>query len=137
VTLDGLITRDGAICVWCGREAWRRDLTAEHLLPRARRGHRTAENLAVACRTCNKRRRTKPVAAYVRAQLERGEQPRLDLLFDALERMSASASRPQAEYARRQLALLERLSPPLEPAAQDGARPRARTLRTNGPLALA
>jgi hypothetical protein len=109
VTLDGLIERDDGICVWCGREPWRADLTAEHLLPRARRGHGIAENLAVACRRCNRRRRTRSVAAYVRAQIDAGEVPRVDLLRDALQRLSRSPSRRHAEYARRELQLLDRV----------------------------
>ena len=109
MTLAELIDRDGPTCVWCGREMWPRDLTAEHLLPRARRGRGQPENLAVACRACNKRRRTRSVAAYVRVQLDAGVRPRLDLLTRALERLSRSGSAEQAEYGRRQLALLERL----------------------------
>ncbi|MBV8988225.1 MAG: HNH endonuclease [Solirubrobacterales bacterium] len=110
VTLERVIARDGGICVWCGRQPWREDLTAEHLLPRARQGHGVADNLAVACRACNKRRRTRSIAAYLRAQLEVGETPRVDLLRHALERLSRSASRRHADYGRRELQLLQRLS---------------------------
>jgi 5-methylcytosine-specific restriction endonuclease McrA len=109
VTLDGLIGRDGGICVWCGSSPWRADLTAEHLLPRARRGHGVEENLALACRRCNRRRRTRSVAAYVRAQINAGERPRVDLIRDALERLSHSSSGRHADYARRELVLLRRL----------------------------
>jgi hypothetical protein len=109
MTRESLIGRDGGTCVWCGREPWPADLTAEHLLPRARRGRTVPENLAVACRSCNKRRRTKPVVAYVRSQREGGYQPRMDLLASALERLSQSGSPIHAEYAARQLALLDRL----------------------------
>jgi hypothetical protein len=109
MTLENLISRDGEACVWCGRELWRHDLTAEHLLPRARSGRGVPENLAVACRRCNKQRRTKSVAAYVRAQQSAGAAPRLDLLTAALERLSGSPSSAHAQYGRRQLALLDRL----------------------------
>jgi 5-methylcytosine-specific restriction endonuclease McrA len=109
VTLDSLIGRDGGICVWCGRAPWPADLTAEHLLPRARRGDGVGENLAVACRRCNRRRRTRSVAAYVRAQVDAGERPRVDLLRDALERLSRSSSRRHADYGRRELELLNRV----------------------------
>ena len=44
--LDELIARDGAVCAWCGRKPWRSDLTAEHLLPRARGRRGTLENRA-------------------------------------------------------------------------------------------
>jgi 5-methylcytosine-specific restriction endonuclease McrA len=109
MTLENLITRDGGVCIWCGRELWRRDLTAEHILPRARSGRGVPENLAVACRRCNKHRRTKSVAAYVRAQRSSGAEPRLDLLTAALERLSQSAASAHAEYGQRQLTLLDRL----------------------------
>ena len=121
VTLESLIARDGGTCVWCGRRPWADDLTAEHLLPRSRSGRGLAENLAVACRTCNKQRRTKPVAAYIRAQLEAGRRPRIDLLTTALERLSASPSRDHAAYGRRQLALMRRIGGEREPAADRAA----------------
>ena len=109
MTLESLIGRDGGMCVWCGHVPWRTDLTAEHLLPRARHGRGVPENLALACRRCNRRRRTRSVAAYLRSQLEAGQRPRLDLLRAALERLSQSASRRHADYARRELQLLSRL----------------------------
>ena len=110
-SLDELIARDGPACVWCGREPWRADLTAEHLLPRARRGRSTVENLAVACRACNKRRRTRSVSAYVRSQREAGREPRLDLLVAALERLAGSGRAAHAQYGSRQLELLEHSGP--------------------------
>jgi 5-methylcytosine-specific restriction endonuclease McrA len=109
VTRASLIDRDGATCVWCGREPWPSDVTAEHLLPRSRRGRTVAENLAVACHACNKRRRTRPVAAYVRSQRQEGLEPRVDLLREVLGRLSRSRSTAHADYARRQLVLLDRL----------------------------
>jgi 5-methylcytosine-specific restriction endonuclease McrA len=109
MTREHLIDRDGRTCVWCGRKPWPADLTAEHLLPRSRRGRTVSENLAVACRSCNKHRRTKPVVAYVRAQRQDGYEPRMDLLEAALERLRRSGSSAHAQYAERQLALLDRL----------------------------
>jgi hypothetical protein len=35
MTREHLIGRDGGICMWCRREPWTADLSAEHLLPRA------------------------------------------------------------------------------------------------------
>ena len=109
MTRASLITPDGGTCVWCGRRLWPADLTAEHLLPRSRRGQTAPANLAVACRPCNKRRRTKPVVAYVRSQRQDGYEPRVDLLEAALERLRRSGSPAHAKYAERQLALLDRL----------------------------
>ena len=111
MTLEHLIERDGPICVWCGRELWREDLTTEHLLPRARRGRGRPENLAVACRSCNRQRQTQGVAAYVRAARAAGRAPRIDLLRRALMRLAASPAAPHARYAERQLDLLARLDP--------------------------
>lgn len=113
MTLQQLIERDGATCVWCGRRPWPADLTAEHLLPRSRSGRGLPENLAVACRSCNRRRRSRQVSAYARAQLESGRRPRFDLLHAALERLGGSAAADHAAYARRQLDLLDRLGQPL------------------------
>jgi 5-methylcytosine-specific restriction endonuclease McrA len=115
VTRESLINRDGGSCVWCGRRPWANDLTVEHLLPRSRRGRGLPENLAVACRTCNRLRRSKPVSAYVRAQLAAGHRPRIDLLEAALERLSASPSAEHAEYGRRQLALVRRIGDRVTP----------------------
>jgi hypothetical protein len=109
MTLDALIERDGAVCVWCGRAPWRTDLTAEHIVPRSRGGRTSPENLTVACRACNKRRGTKPVVSFVRSLLEEGISPRSESLRVGLGRLAASDRRDLAAYGTRQLALLERL----------------------------
>ena len=111
--VDALIVRDGPACLWCGREPWRRDLTVEHLLPRSRGGRTRAENLALACRGCNRRRRSRPVSAYVRMRQDAGSEPRLDLLRAALRRLAGSESSAHAAYGRRQLELLDRLPEPV------------------------
>jgi hypothetical protein len=107
--LDDLIERDGPQCVWCGRELWPADLTAEHLLPRSRGGHATSENLAVACRRCNRARGTRSVIAYVRGQRQSGSAPATATLIAALTRLADSPRRPHAAYGARQLALLREL----------------------------
>ena len=107
--LSDLIQRDGAMCVWCGREPWRTDLTAEHLVPRARGGRTSAENLTVACRACNRRRGTRPVVAHVRSLLDEGGRPCGDRLLAGLGRLADSDRRDLAAYGARQYALLERL----------------------------
>jgi len=101
--VEELISRDGRACVWCGREPWRRDLTREHLVPRSRGGHMTAENAVVACRPCNKRRGSRPVDAYVRELLRDGADVDLAMLREALGRLSRSERRPHREAAARQL----------------------------------
>jgi 5-methylcytosine-specific restriction endonuclease McrA len=109
--LGELIARDGETCIWCGGMRWPSDLTAEHLLPRSRGGRGLPENLAVACRSCNRRRRSRGVAAYAKSRLDDGLSMDLDRLRAALERLSSSESRPHSAYGRRQLSLLQRLTP--------------------------
>ena len=104
--LADLIARDGNRCVWCGRELWISDLTAEHMLPRSRRGHTTLDNLAVACRRCNRARGTQPVCSYVRARQDAGDRPDVEALLGALHRLSRSPRRLHAEYGQRQRQLL-------------------------------
>ena len=106
---DAILERDGPHCVWCGRRPWPRDLTLEHLLPRSRGGHATPENLTPACRRCNRTRRSRPVAAYVRELIDAGRAPRIDALETALERLAASPRAAERDYGARQLDLLRRL----------------------------
>lgn len=112
VDLSSVIARDGSACVWCGRESWPRDLTLEHLLPRGRGGSGSDENLAVACRGCNRRRGSRPVVAFVRQELANGREPAIQRLGAALERLGRSPARAEAAYGRRQLALLLRVGAP-------------------------
>ncbi len=67
----------------------------------------------MACRGCNKRRRSQPVAAYLRAQLAAGRRPRIDRLEAVLERLAVSASREHAAYGLRQLGLVRRIGDPV------------------------
>jgi 5-methylcytosine-specific restriction endonuclease McrA len=108
--VDELIERDGAECVWCGRRLWRRDLTVEHVIPRSRGGHMTAENAVVACRSCNKRRGSRPVDAYVRDLLREGAQVNLEAIRGSLGRLSRSQRRVHREAAARQLRRLDSVS---------------------------
>ena len=103
-----IVERDGPHCVWCGRHPWPRDLTLEHLLPRSRGGHGTPENLTPACRRCNRARRSRPVAAYVRELADAGRAPRVDVLKAALKRLATSPRPAERDYGTRQLDLLLR-----------------------------
>ena len=105
--VETLIERDGAACVWCGRELWRRDLTREHVVPRSRGGHMTAENAVLACRTCNKRRGSKPVDAYVRELRREGADVNVPALREALVRLARSPRRTHRDAALRQLRRLD------------------------------
>jgi 5-methylcytosine-specific restriction endonuclease McrA len=107
--VDELIERDGATCVWCGRRPWRRDLTLEHVVARSRGGHATPENALVACRSCNRRRGSRPVDAYVRDLLREGADVDVDALRRALGALSRSERRAHREVAARQLRGLDAL----------------------------
>ena len=117
-TIEQLVERDGPACVWCGREVWRRDLTLEHVVPRSRGGHATAENAVLACRACNRRRGSRPVDAYVRELLRDGAAVDVGALHRALDRLGRSARRRHREAAAD---LLRRLAT----IPVDAARPRA------------
>ena len=105
--VDQLIERDGPACVWCGREPWRRDLTLEHVVPRSRGGHATPENALVACRSCNRRRGSKPVDAYVRDLLREGADVDVLRLRRTLSRLARSERRAHRDAAARQLRRLQ------------------------------
>jgi hypothetical protein len=107
LTVDQLIERDGPTCVWCRRELWRRDLTIEHVVPRSRGGHTTPDNAVVACRSCNRRRGSRPVDAYVRDLLREGADVDIAALRETLGRLSRSPHRAEREAAVRQLRRLE------------------------------
>ena len=107
LNIEQLIERDGSSCVWCGRRLWRGDLTVEHVVPRSRGGHLTAENALVACRSCNRRRGSRPVDAYVRDLLREGADVDLVALRDSLRRLSRSERRAHREAAARQLRRLD------------------------------
>lgn len=51
-----ILIRDGHICQYCGGKFLGSDLELEHVIPRARGGESTWENLVAACRNCNARK---------------------------------------------------------------------------------
>lgn len=59
VTHDGVLTRDGWVCVYCGDHAD----TVDHVTPVARGGRFTWDNLVAACRPCNQTKGDKPLEA--------------------------------------------------------------------------
>jgi HNH endonuclease len=115
--VDALIERDGPSCVWCGREVWRRDLTREHVVPRSRGGHLTLDNAVLACRSCNRRRGSRPVDAFVRELLREGANVNLAALRGALVRLSRSSRRAHRDAADRMLRRLASDWPSLAPTA--------------------
>ena len=99
MTVEQLIERDGPTCVWCGRELWRCDLTLEHVVPRSRGGHKTPDNALLACRSCNRRRGSRPADAYVRDLLREGAAVDVAAVRRALTRLGRSTRRAHREAA--------------------------------------
>lgn len=56
LTRRNLMLRDGYRCQYCGRAASERPLNIDHVLPRARGGEDSWENLVIACQSCNRRK---------------------------------------------------------------------------------
>lgn len=46
------------LCYYCGAKKERDELTMDHLVPLARGGRSTRDNLVCACRQCNSRKKT-------------------------------------------------------------------------------
>lgn len=67
------------------------------------------ENLVLACRRCNRDRRSKPPASYARERLRAGATPRLEALRRALDRLAASPRAAHRAFAARQAAQLARV----------------------------
>jgi 5-methylcytosine-specific restriction endonuclease McrA len=61
VTRTYVIARDGGRCHLCGKRPRLRDLTIDHVVPISRGGAHVAENMRVACRSCNCRKGARAV----------------------------------------------------------------------------
>jgi 5-methylcytosine-specific restriction endonuclease McrA len=51
-----VLARDGFTCQYCGVRAHARELTFDHVVPRAQGGRTTWENIATACTRCNEKK---------------------------------------------------------------------------------
>jgi 5-methylcytosine-specific restriction endonuclease McrA len=51
-----VLLRDGYGCQYCGRKLNSSDLTIDHVIPRARGGRTTWDNVVTCCRKCNARK---------------------------------------------------------------------------------
>lgn len=57
VNRQSIIERDNSTCyLWCGRKLLPNEITLDHVIPLARGGTHTADNLRVACGPCNFRK---------------------------------------------------------------------------------
>ncbi|HST43773.1 MAG TPA: HNH endonuclease [Luteimonas sp.] len=56
LTNPALFARDGLLCLYCGRDCNRQQLTRDHVLPLSQGGTDTWENVVAACFHCNSRK---------------------------------------------------------------------------------
>ncbi|UJA19627.1 HNH endonuclease [Thermoleophilia bacterium SCSIO 60948] len=99
------MARRGSVCVWCGRDFGRfpNDLSAEHLCPRSKGGTFGEANIEIACRRCNRARRSRSAVAYAVERESEGLAPRWDVLERDLRALASDGVRREREYARTQL----------------------------------
>ncbi len=48
-----ILTRDGYICQYCGKEANSNELTIDHVIPKVQGGSNDWNNVVASCRSCN------------------------------------------------------------------------------------
>src|SRR5271157_2892641 len=53
---QNILERDNYCCQYCGKRFAPKDLTLDHVIPRAQGGKRSWENLVAACGPCNRRK---------------------------------------------------------------------------------
>jgi hypothetical protein len=63
-----IFARDGYRCVYCGLVHEPDDLSVDHVQPRIRGGDGSPGNLVTACRGCNTRKGSTPLAAFLTAE---------------------------------------------------------------------
>lgn len=113
-----ILERDGARCVWCGRDI---DIglvaaTTEHVLPKVKGGPSWIENEVVACARCNRGRGHTTPAEWLEECRRRGWDADGAAVLRALERLEAAIAerggqRRARPYLRSQLRRLRRLVP--------------------------
>lgn len=64
VDRNAIIKRDGRLCYLCGIKVKWREVTLDHVIPLARGGAHTANNLRVACGPCNYRKQHRLLDEY-------------------------------------------------------------------------
>lgn len=72
---ETLFTRDSFCCQYCGKRFDKHDLTFDHVLPAARGGPKTWENIVTACRKCNHRKSGKTPEEAGMKLLKKAERP--------------------------------------------------------------
>jgi hypothetical protein len=98
-----VLARDGARCVWCGRDVATGlvPATTEHVVPRIKGGPSWLENEVAACRRCNGERGHRTPAEWLDECERRGWEPDGPAVLRSLERLAdAIAERGGQRRAR-------------------------------------
>jgi hypothetical protein len=100
--LERIMERDGAQCVWCGRDLGGLvEATTEHMVPRIKGGPSWIENEVAACRRCNGQRGHLTPAEWLDECERRGWSARRELVLATLEGLrTAIAQRGGQRRAR-------------------------------------
>lgn len=104
--LAEILQRDGASCVWCGREVGSGlvGATTEHVVPRVKGGPSWLENEVAACGRCNRQRGNRTPAEWLDECAARGWDPSPAAILASLERLEvAIEERGGQRRARRYL----------------------------------
>jgi len=89
--LERIMERDGAQCVWCGRDLGGLvEATTEHMVPRIKGGPSWIENEVAACRRCNGQRGHLTPAEWLDECERRGWSVRRELVLATLEGLRAA-----------------------------------------------
>jgi len=109
-----LLERDGATCVWCGRDFGPLVRpTTEHVVPRVKGGPSWLENELLACRRCNGERGHRTPVAWLEECERRGWSPDSARLLRSLAALEAAigergGQRRARPYVARELRRLRR-----------------------------
>jgi hypothetical protein len=63
--LRGVILESGGVCGWCGMNLLNQDFEIDHIIALADKGAHSAENLVVACPSCNRQKASQPPLKFV------------------------------------------------------------------------
>jgi CRISPR/Cas system Type II protein with McrA/HNH and RuvC-like nuclease domain len=99
-----ILERDGARCVWCGRDVGTHLVraTTEHVVPKVKGGPSWLENEVAACARCNRQRGNRSPAEWLDECRARGWDPDDAVVLASLERLvTAIAERGGQRRARR------------------------------------
>jgi len=101
--IAALIVRDGSRCAWCSRRLGLAvdDCTREHVIPRSRGGHDVLDNYLLACRPCNRSRRSRNALIWLTSCERRGLKVQRSLVEAAVARAAAADVVTPAKLSKR------------------------------------